>query len=196
MALIGIVGQAGHGKDTIGTILKEKHGFHTYALATPLKEGICKTVFGLSDEQLYTQLGKEKKDEFWGCSAREIMQFVGTELFREQMCRIMPHVGKEFWLQVFRKWRKDLFLKLKYLPNVVVTDVRFQNEADFIKKYGGKIWRVQRDFGVHTDFLQESTRQHSSEIEQLNIQGVDEVIMNDGTIEDLEDKIKKLIEIN
>lgn len=193
MALIGIVGQAGHGKDTIGEILKRKHGFHTYALAGPLKEGICKTVFGLTDEQLYTQLGKEGMDVFWHCSAREIMQFVGTELFRDQMCKLMPQVGKDFWLEVFRRWRRDLFLKLKCIPSVVVTDVRFQNEVDFIKKYGGQIWRVQRGFGCFEEFLQEATRQHSSETEQLGIEGVDHVIYNVGTIEDLEKMVDLII---
>lgn len=193
MSLIGIVGQAGHGKDTIGDILHSKYKFVKCALADPLKEGICKTVFGFTDEQLYTQLGKEKIDDFWYVSPREVMQFVGTDLFREQMGKLLPVAEKEFWLEVFRKKRNDLIKKLGYVPNMVVTDIRFKNEAEFIQRHGGIIWKVQRDVGSHVQFLSDPTRSHISEQEQLEITNIDELIMNNGTIEELEQKIDVLI---
>lgn len=50
--IIGLLGQAGSGKDTVADILVKDHGFAKVAFADPLKR-ICKDVFDFTDEQLW-----------------------------------------------------------------------------------------------------------------------------------------------
>jgi hypothetical protein len=52
MNIIGILGEAGSGKDTAAEILVRDHGFVKVALADPLKR-ICKEVFDFTDDQLW-----------------------------------------------------------------------------------------------------------------------------------------------
>jgi len=67
--------------------------------------------------------------------------------------------------------------------NYVITDVRFQNEAEVIVNHGGSIWRVQRP-GV------EAVNAHVSEWEMDNY-NFDNILVNDGNLEQLEFLVKK-----
>ena len=68
--------------------------------------------------------------------------------------------------------------------NHVFTDVRFQNEADYIRGLGGIIVRIVRP-GIISE-------NHESELKQSEIPA-DIEIVNDGSIEDLHNKIRNLI---
>lgn len=67
---------------------------------------------------------------------------------------------------------------------LVYTDVRFQNEADYIRSKGGIIVRIVRP-GIISE-------NHESELKQCEIPA-DIEIANDGSIEDLHNKIRNLI---
>jgi hypothetical protein len=67
---------------------------------------------------------------------------------------------------------------------VVITDVRFANEAAAIRSWGGEIIRIDRP-GVGP------VNGHVSEAMPFE---PDEVIENDGTIEDLQDHLRLLAE--
>jgi len=69
----------------------------------------------------------------------------------------------------------------------VFTDVRFQNEADFIRGLGGIIVRVVRE-GL-------AAGEHESETGQLAIRS-DQSILNDGTIEGLHEQLLDIVEAN
>jgi hypothetical protein len=69
-------------------------------------------------------------------------------------------------------------------PPVVFTDVRFQNEANFVRHKGGIIVRIVRPGIISGN--------HESELKQADIPA-DIEIVNDGTIEDLHNKIRNLI---
>jgi len=66
----------------------------------------------------------------------------------------------------------------------VITDVRFQNEADWIKRAGGMLIRIVRPN------IEQGT--HVSETEQNSIQ-VDYNVINDGSVTELHIKIEKLL---
>lgn len=70
------------------------------------------------------------------------------------------------------------------LSNHVFTDVRFQNEADYIRGLGGIIVRIVRPGIISGN--------HESELKQSEI-AADIEIVNDGTIEDLHEKIRNII---
>lgn len=170
--LIGLIGKKSSGKDTFGNILINQYGFKKRAFADPLKD-CCELLFNLSKEQLNDEHLKETIDVNWQMTPREIMQKVGTDLFRN-------HFNKDFWLLLFKQW----YLKNSN-QNIICTDVRFQNEADLIKNLGGIIIKIDR----HNNTID------SHESESLNIDFYDYIIYNHDSLENYISNINSLINI-
>jgi len=173
--IIAISGRKGNGKDTLGEYFVKKHGYKRIAFADALKDA-CKCIFGFSDEQLYGEL-KEVDDEFWKTSPRIILQYVGTNLFREQLFQIMPWLEKDIWVNVVKKKILD---EWKIDPSIcfVITDVRFINELEFVKSFDGISIRVTRPS------VNNIIDPHPSEL-QIETLPVDYDILNNQTKEDL-----------
>ena len=149
MILIGLMGYKQSGKDTCADYLVRHHGFQKYAFAEPVKQ-VCKIMFQLETSQMEDEQ-KEKLDMRWNMTPRQMMQKVGTDMVRN-------HLGKDFWVKSM-----EMRVKKKNDPKVVVSDVRFQNEAEWIKQHNGVLVRIVDGTTNHTD-------QHQSETEQLAIQ--------------------------
>lgn len=150
--IIGLSGKKQHGKSSVARYLKSKHRFTKISWAEPLKEIVGKQLFGLTYEQLYgTQEDKERIIPKWGMSSREILQKVGTECFRKI-------IHPDFWVIV----GMDYIQKEANIGNdVVVSDCRFPNEMEAIKKLGGITVRVVK-LDKNGDWIQE-TDEHDSE---------------------------------
>jgi len=171
MQVIGITGKIGSGKSTLASHLVENHGYEEYSMATPLKK--IGEIFGFSQEQLYgTQEQKLQIHSDWKISAREFLQKVGTELFREKFRQTV-------WVDLFR-------IKIRENPNkkYVISDVRFQNEADVVKELGGIIIRTNRDNNVSSDSGTE--HKHKSETEMNSI--VPDYVMDNNKLSLLESR--------
>ena len=165
--IIGISGKARSGKDTFAEMLAtelNKGAYPPYvmmAFANELKLK-CQEAFDLTWEQLWGD-DKEVPDEryrkyqtatltgtgelpsgYW--TAREIMQDFGA-FYRS--------IDSEFWIKNLFKAAAE-----KDYTNVIVTDVRYTNEADYIINNGGYVIRVERENKdtVHNE-------QHPSEVE-------------------------------
>lgn len=184
--LIGITGRKFNGKDTLCNIIvdiisKEDVKIKKIAFAGALKEA-CKCIFGFTNEQLYGNK-KEEFDEFWKTTPRRILQFVGTDLFREQISNEIPHVGKEIWIAVVKK---QILEEWNNNPDTVfiITDLRFENEFNMIKNMNGTTIRIERSSIDSIDM-------HSSEMEISNMK-VDHIVKNDKTIDDLRHEFIKL----
>ncbi|XWV26024.1 hypothetical protein QJ857_gp1056 [Tupanvirus soda lake] len=178
MVLIGLMGIKGSGKTTGAAYLVDHYYFVEKSFAECLKKA-CKELFLLSDEQVFgTQEQKETPDPRWfGCTPRKMLQFVGTELLRDNLDKIMPGLGKNVFTHHFKLWYES---EIKMNPNlcVVVSDVRFQNEIDFIQSLGGVVIKIDRPC-VQTNDM------HQSEIELQSISTYNHLINNTGTIDDL-----------
>ncbi len=172
--LIGLAGEAGSGKDAVGTILKHSHGYRLLALAYPIKEMICKL---LSVDMIMwdDRVWRETVIPLYGKSPRQLAQTIGTEWGR--IC-----VHENMWLdRVLAEFMETTILK------IAITDVRFDNEALRIQSLGGHIIKVVRPgagLGVS----------HPSERGLQNVPNVIE-ILNDGTLEALASKIASLTEL-
>lgn len=183
--LIGFCAKKRAGKDTAGKLLINNYGYVRYAFADPLKKA-CEEIFMFNDEQMDGSL-KETVDPRWGVAPRKVFQIFGTEMFREKLGVFFPEmkdIQENFWIYRFELWYKNL---LKKNPNakVVVTDVRFPNEAEIIKKLGGTIIKVERNNSMNID-------NHSSEKNIDLIKG-DFLIDNNSNIENFYKKIEKII---
>ena len=167
--LIGFAGKARSGKDTAGKYLVDKYQFAHYFFSKPLKEA-TKIMFNLTDEQIKN---KEQSAEPWGRSPRDLYQRVGTDIART--------IDVNVWVK-----GADIFLKNNPGQSVVITDVRFSNEAFWIRNKGGVVV-----------FLESKTRGiyegdgHASE-NGLKGSDVDIIIQNDGTINALHEKVEEL----
>ena len=170
--IIGICGNKFSGKDTIGNYLVENYQYKRFAFADSLKD-ICKILFDFNNEQLY---GNEKEilDEYWLKTPRELFQTIGTDLFRNNF-------SEDFWIKVLEK---KLIQELKNNPfqKIVITDVRFPNEADMIKRLDGKIFKVNRN---------ENSDLHESE-NYIDLINADINIINNGTKEELYYKVNSI----
>ena len=175
MVLIGLLGLKGSGKDTCADYLALNYGFVKKSFADPLKRA-CKELFLYSDSQLYGDQ-KEIPDQRWfGCTPRKSLQFLGTDLLRDQVDIIMPGIGKNIFTHHFNIWYQEHIINNPDI-HVVVADVRFQNEVDLLKSLGGYIIKLERNSIIPDT--------HVSEQEQLKIINIDHVIFNNSTKEDL-----------
>lgn len=144
--LIGITGKAHSGKDTIADHLWAEYAYTRIAFADPLKRA-AQEIFGLSHEQVFDQELKEMMVEHWGMTPRQILQKLGTEAIRGTF-------GGDVWT---KRWLLSYDF-LKATDDVVVPDVRFDEEAALIRAQGGVIIEVRRGAG-----LQGAAGQHTSE---------------------------------
>lgn len=172
-----IVGLCGHkrvGKDTVAKRL-ESHGFKQIALADPIKF-IAMVTFGWTDEMVYGKNGydREKIEEEWGFSVRHALERIGTEMGR--------NLHEDVWVRKVIAHAKEV-----HPQRIVVSDVRFHNEARAIRKNGGVIWKI-----VRPDFSGDA--RHASEMEIDDIEA-NYTLHNDGTIEELEAKVDKIAEV-
>ena len=191
--LIGITGFKRSGKDTVGDYLCEKYGFTKLSYASALKKA-CQVIFSFTDEQLYGDDEKEKIDEYWKHSPRDILQKVGTELFREKLSEICEHIDNDIWIRSVDRQIKMLNSSDPTRYNkFVVTDVRFENEASFIRQMNGRVFRVNRFDCDMTDETMATLHKSESTIMTLD---VDEDIENKSTLLDLYSKIDVLLNSN
>jgi hypothetical protein len=176
--LIGLSGKKQSGKSSVTSYLCEVFDFHEVLWAYPLKEIIGRDLFGLDDEILYGD--SPKREEIipeWGMSGREILQRVGTNLFRE-------HFHPDFWVMVGMRRITELTGRGQH---VVVSDCRFPNEIEAIHKLGGHSARIIR-------LSQESTDMHPSETALDNYEHWDYVLpAADGDLPGLKAQARRMI---
>ena len=177
--LYGIAGFARTGKDTIGNYMAGIHNFRKYAFADPIKEAASK-MFGVHLNDFYDNALSDRETVLpeWGYSPRQMIQMLGTEggrdLFRED---IWVKRGEIEW--------KNFCAGEPVECGMVITDVRFENEAKMIREMGGKIIHVFRDKAT-------AINSHISEA-GIVVGEEDTTIFNNGTLPELCDTIDIII---
>ena len=77
-------------------------------------------------------------------------------------------------------------------PKWIISDTRFPNEIESVKKHNGLTIRINRDSVLRTGKLFD-TDNHESETALDDYQGFDYVIDNNGTIEELKEVVKDIL---
>jgi dephospho-CoA kinase len=181
MSLICIIGNIGSGKSTASDILK-KYGYQEITFANPVKE--IGLILGFDYNDLYgSQEDKLKINEFWGVSGREFMQKFATNIMRNELHNHINMImdGKTIWV---RLCEKKIIQMLKENKKILISDGRFPDEINMIKQYNGVIVKIDRNTSHNLEHESES---YISKIKY------DKIIDNNDTLDDLENKIKKLI---
>lgn len=146
--IIGITGKKGSGKSTISNYLANHYGYTEFAFADTLKL-TCMRIFKLNSQQLFgTQSDKEQIDNYWNVSPRLIMQEVGYAI--REVGKRVPELDHIWIRSVHRQ------IELKKYDRVIISDVRYENEANSIREYEKKGWnvliiKVDRDSDTNID---------------------------------------------
>ena len=157
--LIGFSGKKGSGKSYFADYLVNNKLFIKLSFASPLKE-ITKILFNLSDEDVKDPIKKELINPKFNASPRELMQWLGTDIMREEFNKKFNYSGS-IWIDSVKDKIKTL---LEDNKDVVIDDVRFQNEVDMIHSLGGIVINLRNDLD---NTLNNSTSTHSSENQKL-----------------------------
>lgn len=165
--IIGLTGYAQHGKDTTGEYLVQQYGFKRYAFADQLKE-LALYINPYVDGKYTLRLWQLVQDAGWENAKKEpevrrFLQELGTG--------VREILGEDAWVDALVKKIRDDGLWDRQGPKhdakIVITDVRFPNEARLIRDRGGFMWRVKRvtklSDGVYVDYDNGLGTEHPSE---------------------------------
>lgn len=220
MNIIGISGFAGSGKDTVADFFIRHEGFVKIALADPIKR-FAMDVWGFSEQQLFGASEFRSAPDFRYpisndkfLTPRLVLQHLGTEGARaidedvwiRYAIRIATRLieakprelcysnigGLESYIENFPHGE---YVRNENFPEkvkaVIISDCRFANEMNEIKKVGGKLIRVVRSgAGLSGNFAL-----HQSEVEMSEISDseFDFVIQNTGTLDQLKIEVDNVV---
>jgi len=197
--IIGICGLIGAGKDTAADYLVNWHEFRRDSFAATLKDAVA-GVFNWDRELLEGRTKsargwREQPDHWWAdrlgisnLTPRWVLQHWGTDVFRD-------HFHQDIWIaSLENKLRKTE-------DNVVISDCRFSNEVESIRRAGGRVIRIVRgpdpkwfELAKRTPELMSSVfpAVHASEYSWAPTE-FDFIIENNGTIDELYAELKNLV---
>lgn len=146
--IIGICGFISSGKDTTAEYLSNNHKFIRLSFAGTVKDSLS-CIFNwnrdyLEGSTIESRIWRETVDKWWSTrlnipnfTPRWAMQNYATNIMRN-------HFHNDIWVACIE--RKILTL-LESDPNqnIVITDCRFPNEIDILKRLGAKLWWICRD---------------------------------------------------
>lgn len=181
--LIGLTGTAGAGKDTVYNILKDKYSkgneditlcTKKIAFASPMRK--CLSVLLNISEEDFNKTEVKQSINQYGITNRKSLQ-----LFADHMKELFhPNIFNDIAEISIKKALNDKLF-------VIITDTRFPHEVDIVKRYGGKIVKINRNIDILG-----ADKNHPSEIGVAD-EDVDIFINNFGSIEDLkQEAINKL----
>ncbi len=176
--LIGLTGPARSGKDTVGLHLSGIHNFHLLSFAGPLKD-MLRIGLNLNMEQTDGNRKEEPIDWLDGITPRSLMQTLGTEWGRQQ--------HPDLWIRI----AEQRIVRFGSETDIVFTDVRFDNEANMIRRHGGNIFHISRS---QVEFIS-GIEGHASEAGVQFNTGVcqDFSLPNNHTFESLYDQVEAVI---
>lgn len=189
MRNIALLGKARSGKDSAAAHLVREHSYTRLAFADPLKE------MALSVDPLIPMNHLESHSRLSDCVAA-----VGWEDAKDkwpEVRRLLQHMGQtvreideDFWL---RELLRKVAGAAKLNMPVVVTDVRYRNEAESLRRAGFRLVRITRPGGTAMTMGEMRAALHDSETE-LDSFAADAVIVNGAGLDTLQAMISAQVQ--
>lgn len=177
--IIGISGHKFSGKSTVARLLSEATGYEVRSFADKLKD-VCCVLSGCTREDLENYDFKENK------LVPEYLKPYCLNAQKPTFRAFLQHFGTD----IMRSFSDNIWIDSTLgndSDNVIVSDVRFLNEAKAIKDRGGIVIKVVRGGVVASD-------KHQSETLIDDIQA-DYTLFNNTTLEELAEYIEILATI-
>ena len=167
--IIGLAGAAGSGKDSVRNVLELQHESGGFGFADTIRDMLRVLLVsnGCSPDYMERRDLKEVPVPGLGISYRHMAQTLGTELVRNNW-------GQDFWLKLAATNMASM--REHGYRNFVISDVRFANEAEWVRNQGGEIWLLDRPGTA-------PVREHVSEAMPFT---ADRIIHNHGRLSDLQ----------
>jgi hypothetical protein len=134
-----------------------------------------KAFYGIGDDQMFSQ-PLNVEDPFWKKAPIDMISMLyrkATERFPDYYERITLMQPLDINASTYIT-RPNLITQGK--TAIIIKDIRFENEADYIRSMGGQVWHIVREGAV-------AVNAHASEA-GIKIADEDVVIDNNGTLED------------
>jgi len=168
--VIGVAGLARSGKDTLVNFILAARGHgYRYGFADPIKRMLLALNIDCTDP--FWVGNKEAVIPALGVSLRRLMQTLGTEWGREL-------INPDLWVILAKQALLDNG------PGMLISDVRFENEASWIRAAGGRIIHIRRVNATPVEG-------HVSEA-GIVAEPVDIVIHNNSTLGDLQGAVQEM----
>ena len=177
--VIAICGYKRSGKDTIAEYLRNQSDGNAVIckIANKLKEA-CSAIFGFTPDQLETDM-KDSIDPVWQISPRSAMQYLGTDIMQYDIQRVIPGIGRNFWIKRFIYHIETIH---KTTPYIIISDLRFKHEyEELYKLYGSNLMVIKV---YRNENIDENIDTHISEREWKDIPH-SIVVNNNSTLNDL-----------
>lgn len=171
--IVAFCGAKTSGKTTAASTLKN-YGYNELNFADPLKV-MCAREFNIGISHFYDQDKKEVEIPYYKTTPRVILQKTGV-FFRE--------IDPDFWVNKLVSFVKH---EWEYFgpTNYVITDLRFPNEYEALRKLNATFIRIERPGLVLTDM-------HESELHFQNFE-VDYEIVNEDSVEALQGTVRLVV---
>ncbi len=191
--IVGITGYAQHGKDTSAKVLVEEFDFVRVGFADALKELALKVdpIVSYHPDALEglmhvvnDRLSYVVQHQGWEAAkklpeVRRFLQVLGTEARNV--------LGEDVWVHALDNTLRERMTA----ANVVIPDVRFPNEANYVVNHrGGELWRVTRRTSDGTDYDNGIGTEHDSEKHVPNLRVDQEIFAS--SVEELQAKVRLL----
>lgn len=128
------------GKTTLAYRITKEWGYERLSFAEPLRKMVVDfiTAFGVDYVRALKYVYDEKEVEIpqIGASARRLMQTLGTEWGRNL-------IRRDIWVRAMEQ--KVIQIPMTRTRGIVIDDLRFQNEAQWVIDMGGMVVRIDRD---------------------------------------------------
>ena len=171
--VIGLNGPIGCGKDTLADVMIAEHGFVRMSFADALRAAASIIYHIPMDYFLDRNLKEEPLPHMNGMSPRKVLQLMGTEVCRG--------IREDIWARRLVIRIAAQGTNITGEQRVVISDVRFQNEADLVRSLpNGQIGRITRPTESSSTAVLKSAA-HASEA-GISAADTDIPLVNAGTI--------------
>lgn len=174
--LVGLCGAAGAGKSTVASMLEHVFDVHCIALADPILNMLYSLYSDAGVPAAWiTERSLKEQPCSLGYSYRHLAQTLGTEWGRNGL-------DAGIWMRVAQA---RIAQAASHEKHVVVSDIRFPDEAEWLQRMGGTLVRVVRPS------LATEVRPHSSEAHAATLPAAFE-LRNHGNLRDLGAEVRAL----
>lgn len=169
-----VCGKARHGKDTVSEMIREEYIEKNYDVLNVQYSSYIKEYA----KKISNWDGREET------KPRELLQQLGTNIIRNK-------IDEQFFI---KKLLEDIKVYSFFFDVLTISDARFKLEVDIPRTKFENVIVIRVNRPNFDNGLTEEQKKHRTETDLDDYENYDYVIENDGTLEELKEKIKTILQ--